>query len=329
MKKQTLLLTSENLASLIDEDDAFEAMRKAFEAHGQGKFQMPSKIYLDLQAYRGDFRAMPAYIDSLGACGMKWVNSHPDNLLKRDFPAVMGILILNDPQTGFPLAIMDGTWITRLRTGAAGALASFYLARRGSKILALIGCGAQAEAQLMAHLKQFQIVEVRVWGPKLELADSFKEKMKKLPLSIKPLEKIEDCVQGCDIICTTTPSREPLVLRKWIGPGTHINAIGADAKGKQELDPKILKNSFLVVDDLEQSIHGGEINVPFSQGTISSADIDATLGEIVCGSKSGREGFADITVFDSTGLAIQDMALGHRAYQKALKQGLGHHVSLF
>jgi alanine dehydrogenase len=272
---------------------------------------------------------MPAYIESLEACGLKWVNSHPDNLIKKNFPAVMAILILNDPQTGFPIAIMDGTLITRLRTGAAGALASFHMARRDSKVLALVGCGVQAQAQLIAHLKKFKITEVRVWGHKIELADAFKEKMKDRIFSINIFEKVEDCIQASDIVCTTTPSREPLILRKWIKPGFHINAVGADAEGKQELDPQILRDAILVVDDLEQSIHGGEINVPFSKGLISKKDIDATLGEVVCGFKPGRKNDDDITVFDSTGLAIQDMALAQCAYRRAVERGLGQHVDLF
>ena len=114
-----------------------------------------------------------------------------------------------------------------------------------------------------------------------------------------------------------------------MGPGTHVNAIGADAKGKQELEPQILKDAVLVVDEREQSIHGGEVNVPFSAGLLSQEDIDATLGEIVCGLKPGRRNAQEMTVFDSTGLAIQDVGLGFRIYQKALKQGIGSFANLF
>lgn len=325
---ETLLLTSRDLETLINEDDAIAAMKEAFKAHGENKTQMPSKVYLDLPLLHGDFRAMPAYIENLEICGLKWVNSHPENIVKKDFPAVMATLVLNDPQTGFPLAIMDATLITKLRTGAAGALASSFLARLDSRILALVGCGIQAEAQLSAHLKVFKLSEIRVWGHKRELAESFKKRMEKFFTPIQINDEIETCVQGSDIISTTTPSRKPLILREWIHEGVHINAIGADAKGKQELDPKILKEAYLVVDEMEQSVHGGEVNVPFSDGILRGEDIDATMGQIVSGKKPGRRNSSEITVFDSTGLAIQDLALGYRAYQKAIQQRQGKLIQL-
>lgn len=325
---KTLLLTSRDIAQLVTEADALSAVKQAFQAYGQEKAVMPSKIYLDLPRYHGDFRAMPAYIEDLKACGLKWVNAHPDNILQKKYPAVMAVLILNDPVTGFPLAIMDGTLITRLRTGAAGALASFYLARKESSVLGLVGCGVQAEAQLMSHLNQFQFHEIVVWGQDRKLAYDFKERMGKHHSKIQVVEDLEELAQKSHILCTTTPSRKPLINRDWVGPGLHINAMGADAQGKQELDPQILKDAYLVVDDLDQSIHGGEINVPFSNGVITEKDIDATLGEVVCGRKLPRQNPRDITVFDSTGLAIQDMALARRVYEQAIEKGLGTFLGL-
>ncbi|MBI1884280.1 MAG: ornithine cyclodeaminase family protein [Chlamydiae bacterium] len=323
---QTLLLTSQVLQSLVHERDALEAMKDAF---GARVTRMPSKLYLDLPSFHGDFRAMPGYIQDLEVCGLKWVNSHPDNLQKKEFPAVMGILILNDPSTGFPLAILDGTFITRMRTGAAGALASQYLARSDSKILALVGCGVQAEAQMKAHLPLFQFSEIRVWGLEKKMAQTFLEKMKPVFSSILVCDSAQSCVEGADIICTTTPSRKPLIEFSWLKKGCHINAMGADAPGKQELHPMILKKSVLVIDEEDQCLHGGEMNVGYAQGVLEKSDIDATLGEIVLGSKKGRTTSEEITVFDSTGLAVQDLVLGKRAYEKALKEGLGQWVSFF
>ena len=320
---KTLFLTASDVFALVHEEDAYDAVKEAFQAYARGRAQMPPKVYLDLPQYHGDFRAMPAYIEDLQACGLKWVNSHPENIKTGKLPAVMGVLILSDPQTGFPLAIMDATIITRLRTGAAGALASVFLARPNSKILALVGCGIQAESQFLAHIGKFTFPEVRVWGHEASLAKRFQEKMKKYHPAIVIHESIESCVSKADIICTTTPVRKPIVQKEWISPGTHINAIGADAKGKQELDVQIIQKGILVVDDIEQSMHGGEINVGVSQGILAHEDIHATLGEIMAGLKKGRNSPSDITVFDSTGLAIQDMALGKRAYTKALEKKAG------
>lgn len=326
---ETLVLTSPEVSSLVSQEDALDAMQRAFKAHGDGPVEMPAKVYLDLARFHGDLRAMPAYIENLKVCGMKWVNSHPDNLIRNVLPAVMAILIINDPETGFPLAIMDATIITRMRTGAAGALASRYLARADSRVLSLAGAGVQAHAQLESHLKIFKFSEVRVWSPKRDLSMMFKEKFKNQVPVVLPCDTLDECVRGCDILCTTTPSRSPLVRREWIGPGVHINAIGADAKGKQECDGRILKDAWLVVDDVEQAIHGGEVNVPFSQGLLTVEDIDATLGEIVSGRKPARRSGNEITVFDSTGIAIQDIALGKVVYERAVQKGVGQKIRFF
>jgi alanine dehydrogenase len=320
---KTLFLTASDVSALVHEADAYEAVKEAFQAYAGGRAQMPPKVYLDLPEYRGDFRAMPAHIENLKACGLKWVNSHPENIKTGKFPAVMGILILSDPESGFPLSVMDATVITRLRTGAAGALASVFLARPDSKILSLVGCGIQAEAQFLAHIAKFTFSEVRVWGHEISLARKFQEKMGKYHTNIVLHESIESCVRKADIVCTTTPVRKPIVEKEWISPGTHINAIGADAQGKQELDVQIIQKGILVVDDIEQSMHGGEINVGVSQGMLKHQNIHATLGEITAGLKKGRNSSKDITIFDSTGLAIQDMALGKRIYTKALEKKAG------
>jgi alanine dehydrogenase len=148
-------------------------------------------------------------------------------------------------------------------------------------------------------------------------------------LSINPVNKPEEAVKNMDIIVTATPSREPIVKKDWIGSGMHINSIGADAPGKEELDPQVLKISKIVVDDIEQAAHGGEINVPLSKGIISLKDIYAEIGEIVAGLKPGRESIKEITIFCSTGLAIQDAVTAKLVYDKALKKNVGQWIEFF
>ena len=322
MNKKTLILSSREIRRLVDMTQALRAVEGAFKSYGRGLAQMPAKIYLHLNKYNGDFRAMPAYIGALEASGVKWVNVHPGNR-RFDLPAVMAIIILSDPRSGFPLAIMDGTFITNLRTGAAGGVAAKYLARRGSSVVAFVGCGAQARTQLMALDGLFKIKSVRVWGNRPEYARKFMSEMKHLGLNIKVEKNIPDCVKNADIIVTTTPVRRPIVRSGWIKKGAHINAIGADAKGKEELDPKLLKRAKVVVDDWAQASHSGEINVPVSKGLIRKRDIYATLGDIVAGKKRGRVSAGEITIFDSTGLAIQDIAIADLVYKKAVKKGIG------
>ncbi len=304
-----------------------KAVENAFRAYGKNLIQMPAKVYLHLEKYKGDFRAMPAYIKGIEASGIKWVNVHPQN--KRfGLPSVMALIILSDPQNGFPLCIMDGTLITNLRTGAAGAVAAKKLAMKDSSIIGLVGCGAQARSQLLALSEMFKIKSVFVWGNKLECCNEFLKDTKHLGLNVKIVDKISDCVRQADIVVTTTPSRKPLVKSEWIKEGTHINAIGADAKGKEELEPKLLKRAKIVVDDWEQASHSGEINVPVSKGVITRKDIHGTLGEVIVGKKAGRVNSQEITIFDSTGLAIQDLAVAHLVYKRAVEKRIGKWISL-
>jgi len=288
---------------------------------------MPAKIYLDLKKYSGDFRAMPAYLQGFDSCILKWVNVHPNNKTK-GLPTVMGTIILSDPRTGYPLAIMDGTYATSLRTAAAGAVAAKYCANKDSHRVGLIGCGAQARTQLMALRLLFKINEVKVWGNKPSHSKKFVSQMKTKNEKMTTHQTVKECVGNCDIIVTTTPSRRPLVKFKWLKPGVHINAIGADAPGKQELDPDILKNAKVIIDHWEQAAHSGEINVPLRKKLISKRDIYADIGEIVIGKKRGRVKKNELTVFDSTGLAIQDVAIATLIYRTAIRRKKGRRVKI-
>jgi len=327
VEKKTLILTNSRIKRLIDMPEALKAVEKAFMFYGKGLAQMPPKIYLHLDKYHGDFRAMPAYIEKMEICGLKWVNVHPKNS-RFGLPAVMALFILSDPKNGFPLAVMDATLITNLRTGAAGGVAAKYLARKDSSVVGLVGCGAQARTQLAALKELFKIKNVYVWGHKKALAENFVKAAKNMKLQMAVKDKISDCVKDADIIVTTTPSRKPLVRSSWIKPGTHINAIGADAKGKQELEPLLLKRAKIVVDDWRQASHSGEINVPFSKGMITKKNIHATLGEIIIGKKKARTNNSEITIFDSTGLAIHDVAVADLIYKKALRKKFGIRIGI-
>src|SRR3990167_601854 len=248
MLKGTLILSGPDIEKLITMPAALRIAKQAFTAYGQGKIQMPAKIYLRLDKYQGDFRAMPAYLEGVEACGMKWVNVHPQNK-KHGLPSVMSLIIINDPKTGLPLAVMDGTYITNLRTGAAGGIAAKYLARENSSRIALVGCGAQAQTQLMALNEIFDIETVFLYDCLKSQPEIFLKKMRYLDLKMSAAKNIPDCLKNADIVVTTTPSRKPIVKPQWIKNGTHINAIGADAPGKEELETGILKKAKVVVDD--------------------------------------------------------------------------------
>jgi len=318
---ETLVLTQNEIEKILDMKDVMKAVENAFKLHGLGKTQMPAKIYLTFE--KGDLRAMPACLN--GKAGIKWVNSHPSNR-EVGLPTVMALLIYNDPETGFPLAVMDATHITNMRTGAAGGIAAMYLAKKDSRIFGFIGAGTQARTQIMALKEVFKVERVKVYDINKKSLNDFSKFCEKMGIDIEVTDAKNVC--KCDVLTTSTPSRKPVVKNSWINEGMHINAIGADAPGKQELDEEILLRAKIVVDDYEQAIHGGEINVAISKGVIKREDIYATLGEIITGVKKGREG-NEITVFDSTGLAIQDIATASVVFEKAVKMGAGMKIKFF
>lgn len=324
---EVLWLTEKEVRSLLTMDDAIAAVQKAFLDHGMGRTQMPSKSYLHLPDHNGDLRCMPAYLEGQDMAGVKIVNVHPGNPLI-GLPTVMALLILHSPHTGEPLAIMGATYITSMRTGAAGAIAARYLARPDSHVIGMIGAGAQARTQLQGLSRHFQIDQVTVF-------DSFADRARAFAEDVLGFLKC-DCIAvagpeeacECDILVTTTPSRQPVVRNEWVRPGTHINAIGADAVGKQELESALLKRAKIVVDDIVQSVHSGEVNVPISEGILRPEEIHAQIGEVLAGKKPGRVSSEEITIFDSTGLGIQDVATGHAVYEKALQSGMGRRLEL-
>ena len=304
----TLLLDRNAIKTLIKMSDVINVVEEAFKMCGEGRGKMPSKTYLSLE--HGDFRAMPAALP--GCAGLKWVNVHPQNP-SVGLPSIMGILIYSDPETGYPLAIMDATEITAYRTGAAATIASKYLARRDSHTIGIIGAGFQAHAQILAHTELFNTVSVNVFDVSQAAADRLMQSLPQLPIRNCSIQE----AVASDIVCTLTPSRDPIIKREWIVPGTHMNAIGADAPGKQELDPMILKEAVVVVDDMKQASSSGEINVPLQKGIYSIDEICGTLAEIVVGKKKGRTDNKAITVFDSTGIAVEDIAVAKLLFEKA------------
>ncbi|KPV65046.1 MAG: Alanine dehydrogenase [Candidatus Bathyarchaeota archaeon BA1] len=329
---KTLLLTEREVQQLLSMNEVMEAVESAFREKGLRRVQMPAKLYLFYSKYNGDLRAMPSYLEELDISAVKIVNVHTDNRVKYGLPTVMATIVLVDPKNGAPIAIMGGTWITSMRTGAAGGVAAKYLARKGSKVVGFVGAGAQAKTQLMALLSLYgKLEEVRVWSRTRETRDAFIAEVKPTYSSIAkifPVESVKDATEGADIVVTMTPSREPLVLSDWVSPGTHFNCIGADAPGKEELDPSILTRAKIVIDDWEQASHSGEINVPLARGVISRENIWAEIGEVVAGLKPGRTSSDEVTVFTSTGLAIQDAVTAELAYEKALARGAGQFIEV-
>ena len=317
-------MTEEEIKTVLDTGKVVEAVEEAFRAYGEGRVNMPPKAYLDLP--KGDFRAMYGEIRGLNGrsiCGLKWVNVHPENP-RKGLPTVMAKILLNDSETAIELADMDGSHITDMRTGAAGAVAAKYLSRKDASNVAIIGAGRQAKTQLECLLQVRDIEHVKVYDISRKKAEKFaKEMADKYGIGNCIASSLEKAVKDADILTTVTPSRTPIVSKEIIPDGVHINAIGADARGKEELDPEILKKAKIVIDDWSQASHSGEINVPLEKKIISKEDIHASLGDIVVGRKKGRSSDEEITVFDSTGLIIQDLVAAYTAYRLCKERGIG------
>jgi len=323
-----LWLNQNDVKSVLDMPEAMDVVEKAFKQHGLKKVQMPPKTYLYFEKHNGDLRTMPSFLEEQDITGVKIVNVHPDNR-KAGLPTVMALVVLNSTETGAPLAVMDGTYLTDIRTGAAGGIAAKHLARPDSKVVGMVGAGNQARTQLLALAQVFDIEQIKITSKDISHCEEFEKEMAGVVNCeiIKTTRTEEVC--DCDILVTTTPVRSPVVRSEWVKAGTHINAIGADAMGKQELDSLLLMRAKVVVDDIVQASHSGEVNVPLSSGVISSEDIYCELGEVIAGVRSGRESDDEITVFDSTGLAIQDLATANLVFERAVEKGIGSWLDLF
>lgn len=324
----TLYLTQEEVRSLLNMKGAIDAVESSFREMGLGNIEMPPRVYLHFEKYNGVMIAMPAYIKTLDAAGLKVVTVHPENPIKHNLPAVIARIILNDPSRGEPLAIMDGTYITALRTGAAGAVGIKYLARRDAKTAGIIGLGVQGRSQLLG-LKEVRDIElVKVYDIVPAAKKAYVESMsREVGVEIKPVDTVREAAEGSDIIITCTPSTKPFLMGDMISEGAHISAIGADTSAKRELDTSVLKKANkIVVDFRDQAFVVGDFAEPLKEGAIRKEDVYAELGEIVTGRKPGRTSEEEITLFKATGLAIQDVGTAFMVYKLARERGVGREI---
>jgi len=326
---EVLILSQNDVKSCLTMSEAIRAVEEAYIAFAKGRVKMPPVMHLDVSQYNGEVDIKSGYIEDLGLIGTKIASGFYENY-KLGLPPGIAVMILMDLKTSIPIAIMDGTYVTAYRTGAAGAVAAKVLANKESKIIGVIGAGTQARMQIIALKEIFSLKEIKVWDINAAGRDLYsKEMSEQLNITVEPLDNIKDAVIESDIVVTVTPSKKALVMKDWIKEGTHINSIGADAPGKQELDPRIIKKADkVVVDSLDQCRIIGEIQHALRLGLINEKDIYAEIGQILIGEKKGRESREEITLFDSTGLSAQDIAAANIVYKQAKEKGIGNAVSL-
>ena len=322
--RKTLILGRTEMMGLLTPSEYNDRVEHAFRMHGLGRVYMEPKGHIVLDRYRGEWEVMPSYIEEPEAAACKWVSIREDNA-RFDLPAVFSILVYTHPETGFPLAICDGSYHTLMRTGASAAVSAKWLARPDSRVLAIAGTGSVGEGALATCDPVFPWQEVRIWSRTQASLDRFlAEQRPRYPhLRIGGSTDLEQVVRGADVIVTGTHARSWIVDEAWVKPGAHLAALGADLAGEQELHPGLLQRGRVFVDDIRQCREDGEINVPLREGLITEDDVAGEIGKVVCGELEGRQSDEQITVFDSTGIALQDSATVPLEVERAREAGVG------
>jgi len=323
------LLTRDDVARLLDMADCMDVVERAFGELAAGTAELPLRIGIEPPG--GLALYMPAYLKELGALACKVVTVYKGNPTKHGIPTTIGAVIVQDPETGEVVCMMDGGYLTAMRTGAVSGVATKYLAREADgQVAGIFGAGEQARMQLRAVAAVRSLGGARVYDPSADAVASFIEELSgDLDLEIDRAASPAQLIDGADILCAATTSMSPLFDGSAVRPGTHINGVGNHMPTTQELDTETIVRSKVVVDLREACLsEAGDLRVPIGEGAIAADHIHADLGEIVLGRKPGRTSDAEITLFKSVGLAIQDAAAAKLVYDRAVEAGVGTDVTL-
>lgn len=324
-----LLLRETDVRLVLDFKEAINAVEKCFKEYAEAKVWLPKRLSLNLENFEGWFSVMPTYLPKNNILAVKLVSSYPKNVFKGK-PNISAILAYIEDSTGIPLALMEASHLTMVRTAATSAVATKHLAREESSVLGVFGSGIQARGHVeaLATIKNLNLV--KVYSPNPKHRENFSTTLKdKLGLNITPVEKPEDAVKGVDVVVTATTSKNPVFSGEWVDVGVHVNSIGAHTPDARELDDVTIKKAKIVVDCMDAALNEtGDLVIPIKKGIINVNSIHAELGEVVSGLKPGREAAEEVTLFKSVGLAIEDAAVAKIVYEKAKKHGLGLEVKL-
>jgi ornithine cyclodeaminase/alanine dehydrogenase len=283
-------------------------------------------------AHKGLHLGMPAYAGGEGDAGvlaLKVVTVYPENPSKHDLPTILGTLLLNDAKTGKLVSIMDAGFLTGMRTGASSGVATKYLAPKEAKTLGIFGAGGQARTQLMAVHEVRPVSRVQVYDPMTETRDAFvREMSEKVGVEVEPVKDPRECAEN-EIVCAASSSKTPVLKGSWFRPGTHINGIGSHSPDARELDTETILRSKVVADYTPACMaEAGDLLFPIQEGAFSEERIHADIGEVINGTKPGRESAEEITLFKSVGLAIQDAMTAAKVYALAREAKVGTEVEI-
>ncbi len=326
------VLSRADLKRALPMSEAIEAVKEAYLQLSTGQATVPLRTPLDIPRHGGLALFMPGYLIRSDQLGLKVVSVFPDNR-SRGLPIIHALVALFDAATGRPQAVMDGTYLTALRTGAASGAATDLLARQDAQVAAIFGAGVQGRTQLEAICHVRDIIKVKVYDLVPQRAEEYVAEMRArrhpIPEDITLARSPREAVDGADIICTATTSTSPVFANGDLKVGVHINGIGSYTPEMQEIDEETVRRAKVVVDSREACwTEAGDLIIPLQKGLIDREDIHAELGEIIAGAKPGRTTPQEITFFKSVGIAVQDVATASRALQAAERMGLGVEVEL-
>ena len=326
------VLNCHDLGQVLTMSEVVGCVEEAYRLFSAKEAGLWPVIFHEFEPGIRDMDIKSGYLEGAGLFGLKVVGYSADNPTRLDSPALSGLVMVMSIETGQPLGLVDGMTVTSLRTGAAGAIGAKWLARKDSRKVLILGAGAQGRAQLEGLMAVMPELEAVTFASRhVETAASCVEEMAPrypgVVLDHVEWKNIAEPASLSDIIVTCTPAREGFLRKEWIRPGTHINAIGADMTLKQELDPELVSSSRIFVDSLEQTLHHGECHHAYEKGLIREGDV-TEIGSVLLGHSGGRTSDEEITLFDATGMALQDIITANLALKRASERDLGSVVTM-
>lgn len=326
-----LVLSAADVRRALPMSDAIEGMKEAFSLLSAGEAMLPQRTQLPVAEHEGVSLFMPGYLPAVDALAIKIVSVFPQNVA-RGLPAIHGVVVGLDSETGKPLALLEGGTLTAIRTGAGSGAATDLLARQDAAIVAIIGSGVQARTQLEAVCTVRNIREARVYSPNQENAKAFAQEMagrRPAPADVRVVASANEAVRDAHIVCTATTSSSPVFSGAVLSPGSHVNAVGSFRTDMQEVDVETVSRALVVVDSREAAREeAGDLMIPINDGVLGFDHIHAELGEIVNGTRSGRTDDDQVTYFKSVGVAVQDVIAAKIALSNARAQSLGTEIDL-
>lgn len=330
---EILVLNAEKMAEVIDIKEVIEANKLALKAYSEGKANIPLRTNLDISKYNGQSLYMPGYLADEGALGVKIVSVYPDNI-KKGMTSVPSLMLLVDDKTGFPISMMDGTYLTQLRTGAISGAATDILAKKDSKVFTLIGAGGQAELQLEAVLAIRDLEKVYIFDINEDNRKKFVNEMnekysKKYNVVIEECISLENSIKESDIITSVTTARNATFNGDWVQEGAHVNGVGSYTPDMAEIDSKlILKADKIYCDTKDALVESGDFVQMIEKNIFDISQVNGELGEVISKKIIGRENDNEITFFETTGNAVFDIMVAKRIYDFAVKKNFGNIINM-